>query len=44
MICLLFSFGGLFYGIVVVKTNSIYPAILFHFAANMGMVLSGIIF
>jgi uncharacterized protein len=44
MICLLFSFGGLFYGIVVVKTNSIYPAILFHFAANMGMVLSGMIF
>lgn len=40
-ISLLFSIAGLFYGIVVYKTNSIYPAILFHFVLNIGMVLSG---
>lgn len=38
---LLFSFGGLFYAIVVLKTHSIYPAIFLHFVINMGMVLSG---
>jgi uncharacterized protein len=43
MVSLLFSIGGLFYGFVVIKTNSIYPAILFHFVVNMGMVLSGLI-
>lgn len=43
MISLLFSFGGLFYGMVVIKSNSIYPAILLHFVVNMGMVLSGFI-
>ncbi|WP_445486842.1 CPBP family intramembrane glutamic endopeptidase [Niallia sp. 03133] len=43
IISLLFSFGGLFYGFVVIKTNSIYPAIIFHFVVNIGMVLSGII-
>ena len=43
MISLLFSFGGLFYGMVVIKSNSIYPAILLHFVVNLGMVLSGFI-
>lgn len=40
-ISLLFSAAGLFYGFIVYKTNSIYPAILFHFLLNIGMVLSG---
>lgn len=40
---LLFSIGGLFYAIVVMKTNSIYPSIIFHFVINVGMVLSGLI-
>lgn len=38
---LLFSFGGLFYSIVVLKTDSIYPSIAFHMVINMGMVLNG---
>ena len=38
---LLFSFGGLFYAFIVLKTNSIYPAIVFHFVINIGMVLNG---
>ncbi|RSK29421.1 CPBP family intramembrane metalloprotease [Bacillus sp. HMF5848] len=41
LVSLLFSFGGLFYAFVVLKTNSIYPAIFFHFVINMGMVWSG---
>jgi len=41
IVCLLFSFGGLFYAIVVLKTNSIYPSILFHMVINLGMVLNG---
>lgn len=43
MICLLFSFGGLFYGMVVLKTNSVYPSILFHLVINIGMVFGGVI-
>lgn len=43
IISLLFSFGGMFYAFVVIKTNSIYPAIIFHFVINVGMVLSGLI-
>jgi uncharacterized protein len=42
-ISLCFSLGGLFYGIVVIKTNSIFPSIIFHFVINIGMVLSGYI-
>jgi uncharacterized protein len=38
---LLFSFGGLFCAFVVLKTKSIYPATLFHFVINIGMVLNG---
>lgn len=41
VISLLFSFGGLFYAIVVLKTNSIYPAIVFHIVINLGMVFNG---
>ncbi|MEH7273264.1 CPBP family intramembrane glutamic endopeptidase [Neobacillus vireti] len=41
LISLLFSFGGLFYAIVVLKTNSIYPAIIFHIVINLGMVFNG---
>ncbi|WP_346235054.1 CPBP family intramembrane glutamic endopeptidase [Lysinibacillus telephonicus] len=43
LISLLFSIGGLFYGFIVIKTNSIYPAIIFHFVMNVGMVFSGLI-
>ncbi|RBP06195.1 CPBP family intramembrane glutamic endopeptidase [Rossellomorea aquimaris] len=41
LLSLLFSFGGLFYSIVVLKTDSIYPSIVFHMVMNMGMVLNG---
>ncbi|MGG0643065.1 CPBP family intramembrane glutamic endopeptidase [Sporosarcina gallistercoris] len=41
MISLIFSFAGLFYAIVVLKTKSIYPAIAFHFVINLGMVFNG---
>ncbi|MCA0987402.1 CPBP family intramembrane glutamic endopeptidase [Guptibacillus algicola] len=41
MLSLLFSFGGLFYALVVLKTNSIYPAIMFHVIINLGMVFNG---
>jgi uncharacterized protein len=41
IVCLLFSFGGLFYAIVVLKTNSIYPSIVFHIVINLGMVFNG---
>ncbi|WP_338037044.1 type II CAAX endopeptidase family protein [Metabacillus dongyingensis] len=41
IISLLFSFGGLFYAIVVLKTNSIYPSIVFHIVINLGMVFNG---
>ncbi|WRP07215.1 CPBP family intramembrane glutamic endopeptidase [Rossellomorea aquimaris] len=41
LLSLLFSFGGLFYAIVVLKTESIYPSIAFHMVMNFGMVLNG---
>ncbi|WP_211201524.1 CPBP family intramembrane glutamic endopeptidase [Bacillus sp. NTK071] len=41
IISLLFSFGGLFYAIVVIKTKSIYPSIVFHIVINLGMVFNG---
>jgi membrane protease YdiL (CAAX protease family) len=43
LLCLFFSLGGLFYGMVVLKTNSIFPAIIFHMVINIGMVFSGFI-
>lgn len=41
IISLLFSFGGFFYAMVVLKTNSIYPSIVFHIVINLGMVFNG---
>lgn len=41
LLSLLFSFGGIFYAIVVLKTDSIYPSIAFHMVMNVGMVLNG---
>lgn len=43
IVSLCFSLGGLFYGVVVLKTNSIFPSIIFHFVINIGMVLAGYI-
>ncbi|WP_052017141.1 type II CAAX endopeptidase family protein [Exiguobacterium sp. OS-77] len=37
----LFSIGGLYYSWVVIKSNSIYPTICFHFVINVGMVWNG---
>jgi uncharacterized protein len=41
LLSLLFSFGGIFYAIVVLKTDCIYPSIAFHMVMNVGMVLNG---
>ncbi|MDP4551925.1 CPBP family intramembrane metalloprotease [Alkalihalobacillus macyae] len=41
MLSILFSFGGLFYAIVVIKSKSIYPSIVFHMLINLGMVFNG---
>jgi uncharacterized protein len=41
MVSLLFSFAGLYYALLVLKSKSLYPAIIHHFFINMGMVLSG---
>lgn len=41
LLSLLFTFGGLFYAIVLLKTDSIYLSIAFHMVMNMGMVLNG---
>lgn len=38
---ILFSFGGLFYAIVVLKSKSLYPSIVFHMVINLGMVFNG---
>lgn len=43
ILCLFFSLGGLFYGVIVLKTNSLYPSIIFHIVINIGMVFSGFI-
>jgi uncharacterized protein len=40
---LLFSMGGIFFAGVVLRSNSIYPSILWHSIINVGMVLSGLI-
>lgn len=44
ILCLYFSLGGLFYGVIVLKTNSLIPSIIFHIVINIGMVFSGFIF
>ncbi|QGH35962.1 CPBP family intramembrane metalloprotease [Gracilibacillus salitolerans] len=38
-----FSIGGLFFAIVVIRANSIFPAIMWHFIINLFMVFSGLI-
>lgn len=40
---LLISFAGVIYAIITLKTNSIYPSIVFHIVINIGMVYSGFI-
>ncbi|WP_077212250.1 CPBP family intramembrane glutamic endopeptidase [Bacillus dakarensis] len=40
---LLISVTGVIYAVITLKTNSIYPGIVFHVVINMGMVLSGFI-
>jgi len=40
----LFTMSGLYYALVVIKSNSIYPVICFHFVINIGMVWNGWIF
>lgn len=41
IVSLSFSFAGLYYALLVLKSKSIYPAIIHHYVINMGMVLSG---
>lgn len=43
LISLLLSVGGVFFAIVVIRSNSIFPSILWHFIINLGMVYSGVI-
>jgi uncharacterized protein len=40
---LLISVAGLIYALITLKTNSIYPSIVFHIVINIGMVYSGFI-
>jgi uncharacterized protein len=40
---LLISVAGVIYAIITLKTNSIYPSIVFHIVINIGMVYSGFI-
>ena len=40
---LLISIAGVIYAVLTLKTNSIYPSILFHLVINIGMVISGFI-
>lgn len=40
---LFISVAGVIYALITLKTNSIYPSIVFHVIINIGMVLSGFI-
>ncbi|WP_404427828.1 CPBP family intramembrane metalloprotease [Ureibacillus chungkukjangi] len=40
---LLIAVAGVFYALITLKTNSIYPSMVFHFVVNVGMVYSGFI-
>ena len=40
---LLISIAGAIYAFITLKTNSIYPSIIFHIIINIGMVYSGLI-
>jgi len=42
-LCLLIAMAGVIYAVITLKTNSIYPSIVFHFIVNIGMVYSGLI-
>ena len=42
-LCLLISIAGGVYAVITLKTNSIYPSVIFHFVVNVGMVYSGFI-
>ena len=42
-ICIGFAFGGFFYAVVTIKSNSILPAIIWHVLLNFLMVFSGMI-
>ena len=43
LLSLCISVAGLIYAVITLKTNSIYPSIVFHFVINIGMVLGGFI-
>ncbi|URM31386.1 MULTISPECIES: type II CAAX endopeptidase family protein [Bacillaceae] len=43
VLCLLFAVGGIFYAAVTVKSQSIFPAFIWHMAMNVFMILSGLI-
>jgi uncharacterized protein len=42
-VCLAFSIGGMFFGGITIRSNSIFPSIGWHIVLNMLMVLSGVI-
>jgi uncharacterized protein len=43
LICIAFSFGGFFYGVITIKSESIIPSIIWHIILNFLMVFSGLI-
>lgn len=43
VISILFSVGGFFFSVAVLKSNSIYPSIVWHCLMNLGMVYCGMI-
>ncbi|MBG9588857.1 CPBP family intramembrane glutamic endopeptidase [Cytobacillus firmus] len=43
ILCLLFAVGGIFYAGVTAKSQSIFPAFIWHMAMNVFMILSGLI-
>lgn len=43
LLSLLIALAGVIYAVITLKTNSIYPSIVFHFVINIGMVYSGLI-
>ena len=40
---LLLSIGGVFFAVIVLRTDSLYPSMIWHIVINMGMVFSGMI-
>ncbi|MFP8783165.1 CPBP family intramembrane glutamic endopeptidase [Planococcus plakortidis] len=43
LLSLVIALAGVIYAVITLKTNSIYPSIIFHFVINIGMVYSGLI-